>query len=132
MLTKTLTYKDYDNEERTETFYFNISKAELTQMNMSTAGGMTRRLERIVGTKDNPSLIRQFTEIFDMSYGVKSDDGRKFMKSPEILADFKATAAYSILFMELLGTDDAASEFVKAVLPSDLVAEAEKEGAIKK
>lgn len=127
MLVKTITYKDFDGEERTETHYFHISKAELTQLRLSAAGGIEKRLQRIVDTKDQPSLIRQFTELFDMAYGVKSDDGRKFMKSPEILADFKATEAYSILFMELLQNDDTATEFIKQVLPSDLIEEAEKE-----
>lgn len=128
MLSKTVTYVDFDGETRTETHYFNISKAELTQLRLSAAGGIEKRLQRIVDTKDQPSLIRQFTELLDLSYGVKSDDGRKFMKSPEILADFKATEAYSQIFMELLQTDEAASEFIKKVLPSDLVEEAEKEG----
>lgn len=127
MLSKTITYKDFDGEDRTETHYFNISKAELTQLRLSAAGGIEKRLQRIIDTKDQPSLIRQFTELFDLAYGIKSDDGRKFMKSPEILADFKATEAYSILFMELLQSDDAASEFLKQVLPADLIEEVDKE-----
>lgn len=127
MLTKKIKYVDFDGEEREEEACFHISKAELTQMRLSASGGMEKRLRRIIDTKDQPALIKQFAELLDMSYGVKSDDGRKFMKSPEILADFKATEAYSQVFMELLSSDEAASEFIKAVLPSDLVEEAEAE-----
>lgn len=127
MLTKKIKYVDYNGETREEEACFHISKAELTQMRLSAAGGFEKRLQRIVDTKDQPALIKQFTELLDMSYGIKSDDGRKFMKSPEILADFKATEAYSNIFMELLSSDDAATAFIKGVLPSDLVEQAEKE-----
>lgn len=127
MLIKKITYVDFDGETREEEHCFHISKAELTQLRLSAAGGIEKRLRRIIDTKDQPSLIKQFTELLDLSYGIKSDDGRKFMKSPEILADFKATEAYSQIFMELLQNDETATEFIKKVLPSDLIEEVEKE-----
>lgn len=126
MLIKKITYVDFDGEKRTEEFRFHLSKAELAKMRYSVAGGLEKRLARIINSNDQPQLIKIFCELIDLSYGVKSDDGRKFMKSSEILDDFKSTEAYSQLFMELATNDNAAKEFINGVLPSDLVGETKK------
>lgn len=126
MLSKKITYVDFDGEKRTEEFRFHLSKAELAKMRYSVAGGLEKRLTKIIDSNDQPQLIKIFCELIDLSYGVKSDDGRKFMKSPEILDDFKSTEAYSQLFMELATNDNAAKEFINGVLPSDLVEETKK------
>ena len=119
MYKKTITYNDFDGNERTEDFYFNLTPQECTEMQLSTKGGFDAYIEKIVAAKDTPEIIKQFKEIIDISYGQKSADGRKFEKSEEILNDFKSTNAYSMLYMEL-GTDDkAAAEFINAVLPKE-------------
>lgn len=119
MYKKTMTYKDFDGNERTEDFYFNLTPQECTEMQLSTKGGFANYVQRILDAKDTPEIIKVFKELIDVSYGAKSPDGRKFVKNEEVLADFKATQAYSDLYM-LLGTDDkAAAEFVNAVIPKD-------------
>jgi hypothetical protein len=120
MLKKTVTYTDYNGVERTEDFYFNLTKAELTEMELSVDGGLSQILENIVKTKDNKELIKMFKEIVLKSYGEKSLDGKRFMKNKEITEAFSQTEAYSEIFMELASNDTAASAFVNGVLPANL------------
>jgi len=117
MLKKTITYKDYDGNDRTEDFYFNLSKAECMEMELSTDGGMQQMIERIVSEKDNAKIVKVFKEIILKSFGKKSPDGKRFYKSEEISSEFAATEAYSELFMELATDADAASRFISSVLP---------------
>lgn len=120
MLKKTITYNDYNGTQRTEDFYFNFSKAELIEMEMGTTGGLTATLENIVKTKDVPSIIKTMKELVLKSYGVKSLDGKRFIKSEEIAKEFEQTEAYSILFMELAMNAEAAANFVNGIIPADL------------
>lgn len=126
MLKKTITYTDYNNVERTETFYFNLSKSEITEMQLSYAGGYTETVQAIVAAKDTPSLIRIFKDLILRSYGVKSDDGRRFIKSEQLSTEFSQTEAYNQLFMELATDDIAAANFVKGIVPADVAEAAEK------
>lgn len=118
MLKKTITYTDYNGNERKEDFYFNLSKAEAIEMQLSTTGGLSQMIENIIAAQDTPALIKIFKELVLKSYGKKSDDGRRFIKSPEIAEEFSQTEAYSILFMELATDDVAAAEFVKGITPN--------------
>lgn len=120
MIKKTITYTDYNGVERTEDFYFNLSKAELMEMELGTDGGFTELLTKIVKTKDVPSLTKIFKEFIFRAYGEKSSDGKRFIKSPELSEAFSQTEAYSILFMELATNDEKAAEFMNGVIPSDL------------
>lgn len=117
MLKKTITYVDYDGNQRTEDFYFNLSKAEITEMQFGVDGGLEAQLKRIVETKNQPAIIREFKNLVLKAYGEKSDDGRHFMKSPEIAHKFECSEAYSIIFMELATDANKAAEFVNAVIP---------------
>lgn len=121
MLKKSITYNDYHGEERTEDFYFNLTQSELTSMELSKKGGMIATLEKIISEKDTPKLMEFFKQIIDESYGEKSLDGRRFMKSDDILEDFKQTLAYDKLFMELATDADKASEFVNGMMPEQVV-----------
>lgn len=120
MIKKTITYKDYNQVERTESFYFNLSKAEVMEMEMSTAGGMAETIQKIVDAKDAPAIIRVFKDLVLKSYGVKSDDGRRFIKSKELSDEFSQTEAYSQIFMELATDADEAAKFVNGIIPADL------------
>lgn len=128
MIKKTVTYTDYNGVERTENFYFNMSKAEVMEMELSTAGGMAESIQKIVDAKDAPAIIRVFKELVLKAYGVKSDDGRRFMKvKPDgtMYADeFKETEAYSQIFMELATDADKAAEFVNGIMPAELAQKA--------
>lgn len=120
MLKKTITYKDYNGVERTENHYFNLTKAEVMEMEMSTTGGLAEKIQKIVDAKDTPSIIKVFKELILKAYGVKSDDGKRFIKSEQISTEFAQTEAYSILFMELATNTDEASKFVNGIVPADL------------
>lgn len=120
MLKKTITYNDYNGTSRTEDFYFNLTKAEVMEMEMSTTGGLAATITRIVAAQDTPAIIKIFKELILKAYGVKSPDGKRFEKSDEISTAFAQTEAYSILFMELATDDKAAAAFVNGIVPADM------------
>lgn len=120
MLKKTIKYTDYNGAEREEDFYFNLTKAELAEMELEVAGGLEQKIRKVVASQDNREIIKIFKDIVLRSYGVKSDDGRRFIKNDEIRADFAQTEAYSILFMELATNDEVAAAFINAVIPNDI------------
>lgn len=117
MIKKTISYTDYDGNERTEDFYFNLTKAEVMEMEMTTDGGLQKMIEKIIQTSDTKKIIELFKGIILKSYGEKSPDGRRFIKNDEIRDAFAQTEAYSQLFMELATDADKASEFVNGVVP---------------
>ena len=117
MLKKTITYTDYDGVERTEDFFFNLSKAEVAEMELSNHGGMERVIQQIAMTQDRKRLIDLFKEIILKSYGEKSADGRRFVKSKELSEAFSQTEAYSELFMQLATDSDMASKFINGIMP---------------
>lgn len=118
MLKKTITYTDYEGNEWTEDFYFNLTQAEALEMELSTSGGMTQMINRIVAAKDGPAIIKVFKEILFKAYGEKSPDGKRFIKSEELSAAFSQTEAYSKLFMELASSPDAAADFINNLVPN--------------
>lgn len=120
MIKKTIKYTDYNGAERTEDFYFNLSKAEIMEMELSTAGGLAEMIQKIVDSNDAPSIIKIFKDLVLKAYGEKSPDGKYFEKSDEIARRFSQTEAYSILFMELATDADAAQKFVNGIIPADL------------
>lgn len=120
MLKKTITYTDFNGNERTEDFYFNLSKAELTEMELSADGGLAETLKRIIDAKDSRQLVKIFKDLVLRSFGEKSADGKRFIKNEQLREEFSQTQAYSDLFMELATNDKAAVEFVNGILPADL------------
>ena len=118
MLKKTITYTDYNGVERTEDFYFNLTKAELMEMEIGTTGGMADMIKRIIDAKDAPAIIKIFKELVLKAYGEKSADGKRFVKSEEISNGFAQTEAYSQLFLELATDADAAAAFVNGIIPN--------------
>ena len=119
MLKKTITYTDYNNNERTEDFYFNLSKAEVTEMELSTTGGLAEMIQKIVNTQDGPKLVKIFKDLVLAAYGEKSPDGRRFIKTEQNREAFSQTEAYSELFMELATNAEAASAFVNGIMPKN-------------
>lgn len=118
MLKKTFTYTDYNGVERTEDHYFNLSKAELMEMELSTTGGLAEMINKIVAAQDAPAIVKVFKELVLKAYGQKSADGRRFIKSKELSDEFAQTEAYSQLFMELATDADAAAKFVNGIVPA--------------
>lgn len=120
MLKKTITYTDYNGVERTEDFYFNLTPAEILDLEMTSEGGYTDMIQRIVNAKDSRAIIETFKTFLLKSYGKKSDDGRRFIKSPEISKEFEESPAFSDFYMTLAFDTEAASDFVNGLFPKDL------------
>ena len=118
MLKKTITYTDFDGNERTEDFYFNLTKAELTEMELSEQGGLQKVIERISAEKDSKKILEIFKKLILDAYGEKSIDGKRFIKSQELKDGFMQTNAYSDLFIELANDADKAADFINAIIPS--------------
>ena len=118
MLKKTISYTDFDGNERKEDFYFNLSKAEVTEMELSVNGGLSAMLTKILAEQDSKRIIESFKELILKSYGEKSLDGKRFIKSQELRDAFEQTEAYSEMFMEVAMNAGAAAEFVNGIIPS--------------
>lgn len=116
MLKKTITYTDYNGVERTEDYYFNLSKTELLELEMSIEGGFLNKLQKVVDTQNAPFIVKFFKELILKAYGEKSDDGRRFIKSEELSTAFSQTEAYNKLFLELTESEDAVKTFFDATL----------------
>lgn len=128
MIKKTITYKDFNDNERTEDFYFHLMESEILEMEMGVKGGLTEMINKIIATQDAPKLIELFKDLVFKAYGEKSADGRQFMKSKELSKAFSETPAYSIIFMELATDDKKAAEFVNGIIPADLAKKVAESG----
>lgn len=117
---ETITYTDYDGVERKETFYFNLSKAEITEMELAVSGGLSESLRIIMEKRDIPRTVSTIKDIILRSVGIKSPDGKRFIKSDEIREEFLQTEAYSELFMKMLSDAEYAAAFMRAIIPADL------------
>lgn len=120
MYKKKITYTDYNGQERTEDFYFNLSRSELIMLESTTPGGYAAMLQRIIDSKDQRQLMNEFTNLIKMSYGVKSDDGKHFIKNDEVVNEFLNSAAFDQMFLEFFTEENAASDFANGVLPSSM------------
>lgn len=117
MLKKTITYTDFEGNQRTEDFYFNLTKAEVAEMELSEDGGLTKMLNKIVAEQNSKRIVEIFKDLILRAYGEKSLDGKRFVKNQEIRDAFSQTQAYSDLFMELVNDPDASAAFVNAIIP---------------
>lgn len=134
MLKKTITYFDFDGNERTETHYFNLTQTELIEMSMDLPDGVTDAVGgdpanidkeaaamKIFEKIGNKGALQFMKDLVLKSYGVKSEDGRRFEKSPELTKEFEQTLAYDAMLVELMSDDEAASNFVNAVIPTQMI-----------
>lgn len=126
MLKKTITFTDYNGVEKKKDYRFNLSKAELLEMEIGTTGGYAEMIQKIVDANDAPQLIDIFKKLVFKAYGELSADGERFIKSQELSEAFSQTEAYSQLFMELATDDKAAAEFINGIMPADLAEKAAK------
>ena len=120
MLKKTITYTDFNGDTVTEDHYFHLSKADLVEMEVSHQGGMHDYLQQIVKSNDGKAIISVFKELILSAYGERSEDGKRFIKSPVLSEEFGTSEAYSALFMELCTDAKAAAEFVNGIVPAGL------------
>lgn len=117
MLKETITYVDYNDTERTETHYFDLNEVEAAEMELSVEGGMSKKLEAIAKSEDKAAMFKFFKELVAKSYGIKSEDGRRFIKSERISEEFTQTRAYAKLIMELAQDGDKLAAFFNGVIP---------------
>lgn len=127
MLKRSIKYKDFNGNEVSEDFYFNLTLTELVEMEFSATEGLEDMIRRIIETENKPALIAEFKKMILAAYGIKSDDGKRFVKTDELREDFKQTAAYDALFMELVTDANAAATFVGAIIPSDAIEALDKQ-----
>lgn len=118
MLKKTITYEDYDGNTITEDFYFNLTKAELIKMELSEQGGLSEAYERIINARDVPEMIRIFDQLIEKAYGVKSPDGKRFIKNEEVYEAFKENPAYDVIFSEIITDTEKSLEFFNGIIPN--------------
>ena len=120
MYKRSITYTDYFGDERTETVYFNLNRAELMKLELGTHGGYAAMLQELIDSNDGPKIMDIFAKIIHMAYGEKSEDGRRFIKSDKLSTEFEQTPMYDQLFMELCTDAKLAAEFVNGIIPADL------------
>ena len=124
MIKKTITYTDYNGNERTEDFYFNLSKAEVVELEVSTNGSLIQTMEKIVAEQDRQKIVEIFKDLILTAYGEKSLDGKKFVKNQELRDSFSQTETYVELFIELATNEAAAVAFVNGIIPAPVPADA--------
>lgn len=126
MLKETITYDDFDGKTVVEDIYFNLTKAELVEWEMSVDGGLKEHLETIINTNNGREIMAAMKDVILRAYGARSDDNRRFIKNPQLREEFESSEAYSVIFMKLAQDPEAAAKFVNGIIPKDLLDEAEK------
>ena len=134
MLKRIIKYTDYNGNPRTQEFYFYLNNKNLQELDAlyQEDGGFAGRFNLIINNLDKRKLLETFEDITVRAYGVKSEDGTKFVKSKQVQEDFLYSAAYEQLFNELTMGDDASaklSDFLKKILPAELQGQIEKADA---
>lgn len=123
MITKTIRYVDYNGKERIEDFNFHLNKPELLELEASYEGGWLAHLQRIVNANNNAEIYQTMKDFILRSFGIKTEDGRRFMKDPDIRRSFEESPAFEILLMEMTIGPDAtknSTEFINGVVPKDM------------
>jgi hypothetical protein len=121
MLKKPIKYKDFDEQDVEEEFYFNISEAEVIELEHEHKGGMSGWLEELVKIEDNRQMFAELKKIILLSYGEKSPDGKQFLKKDSegrpLSAQFEQSAAYNALMFEIFSDEGNAAAFLTGVFP---------------
>jgi hypothetical protein len=126
MYKKTIKYTDYDGVEREEDFFFNLSGSEIADMETSVDGGLTARINQITEANDTHAIINVLKDIIVKSYGIKSEDGRRFIKKPEYIEEFMQTPAFDELYMSLLMDEKELANFINKIIPAKFAEKAEQ------
>lgn len=132
MLKKDITYTDYDGQTRVETCYFNLNKTELLEVALDLPDGVVENVEGksndaiarvLMESLGSKGMFKFIKDLIIKSYGVKSADGKRFVKSPELSTEFSQTPIFDDMFMEMLSNEKVAADFVNAIIPASLVAQ---------
>lgn len=128
MLKREITYKNLDGETVTNEFYFNLTKAEIAELELSHFGGLGEFIKRVSATQDQKVLVEEFKRIILLCYGIR--DGDSFIKTDQLRQRFEGTNAYSELFIEFLTVPGSLETFIRGVVPQEW--EEERKAAEKK
>lgn len=137
MLKKTVTYVDFNEKNQVEDCFFNLTKTELLEMAMDLPEGVSesvgndpekmdedKAVAKLMESLGNKGILNFIKELVLKSYGVKSEDGRRFMKVDEngkpLSIEFSQTMAFEAIMEEFMTNDLAASEFVNGIIPSSI------------
>ena len=120
MFIKTVKFEDLNGQEKKKECYFHFFESEIFEMELSEKGGFAETIYAMVRAEDTPTLTIILKDFILKAYGIKSPDGERFEKSPEISNAFSQTGAFSALYMELVTNDEAASEFINALITDDI------------
>lgn len=120
MLKKTIKYRDLDGKEVTEDFFFHLSKAEIIEMELSREGGLAKHLQDVIASENGAEIVKVFKNLVLQAYGVRSVDGKRFVKTPHARAEFEGTEAYSELFMSLVTNAESAADFINGIMPAGM------------
>lgn len=126
MIKKTINYEDFNGERQTEEAYFNLTKAEIAELELGYKGGLSNHLKKITEDQDTAGLVGVMKDLILRSYGKKSDDGKRFIKSKEMSDEFSQTEAFSELFMELVSNEQSLASFINGIMPKGLVEQAKQ------
>ena len=124
MIKKTITYEDFNGNQQTETFCFNLTKTEL--MELELGDNLSESIKKMVETNDKYAILKLIRKIILLAYGKKSDDGKRFIKNEELIEEFEQSAAYEALFDLLTNDETEATSFIEGVVPPQVMAEAKK------
>lgn len=120
MLKKTITYEDYNGVQRTEDFYFNLTKVECMELEYETVegGSLSESINTLIEAKDMGTVIKTIKQIVLTAYGVKSPDGKRFIKSDELRDAFEQSPAFEEVYWELVSDAEKAADFISGIVPS--------------
>lgn len=132
MYKKLIKYEDFNGVQREETHYFNLSKAELMEMELSTEAGVEEMIRMLIATRDNAKIVKIYKDLILKSYGIKSEDGTRFIKTQELRDAFEQSNAYSEFFLELMTNTDEQTAFINGVINGVNAPQMKEEDAIAK
>lgn len=121
MIKRSYKFVDYNDNEREETYYFDLRDDEIVKLELGTKGGLSEKIKRLTAAQDIPEIIKVFEDVVKMSYGEKSADGREFIKDPVLTKSFMQTRGYSMLFMDFITKENFASDFFNELVPNSAV-----------
>lgn len=130
MLKKTIEFENLEGEKITEECYFHLNKSEIVELELSYPEGYTGHLEKVIQENNRSEIVKVFKDLIKRSYGVRSDDGKSFIKDEEVTKRFMYSDAYSELFLEIISDPEKNDAFVTGIMPKSLVEEARKQGLL--
>lgn len=123
MIKKTVTFTNYNDQEVTKSYYFNIDKLEAAELELEY-GDLIETVEELLESSDGKKVYGIFKEIILNAVGQKSADGNSFIKNQQIRDEFAGSPALGEIIMDMFKNPEAAGPFLEGMLPASMLAEA--------